>query len=74
MSEELKERNLLKLIFIVRFACAMLDVGHPITGLLLFNSVQKFTCDILGNVTTISINQALESIHPVDKDRFDHFD
>jgi hypothetical protein len=40
----------------------------------LLNSVQKFTCDILRNVVTISINQALESIHPVDKDRFDYFD
>jgi hypothetical protein len=30
MSDELKERNILKLILIVRFACATLDVGHPI--------------------------------------------
>jgi hypothetical protein len=30
MSDELKERNKLKLILIVRFACATLDVGHPI--------------------------------------------
>jgi hypothetical protein len=29
MSDELKERNVLKLISIVRFACATLDVGHP---------------------------------------------
>jgi hypothetical protein len=29
MSDELKERNILKLILIVRFACAILDVGHP---------------------------------------------
>jgi hypothetical protein len=42
--------------------------------LALFNSVQKFTRDILGNVVTISINEALESIHPVNKDGFDHFD
>jgi hypothetical protein len=27
---ELKERNILKLILIVRFTCATLDVGHPI--------------------------------------------
>jgi hypothetical protein len=40
----------------------------------LFNSVQKFTCDTLENGFTISINQALESIHPVNKDRFNHFD
>jgi Ca2+-transporting ATPase len=30
MSDELKERNILKLILVVRFACATLDVGHPI--------------------------------------------
>jgi hypothetical protein len=30
MSDELKERNVLKLISIMRFACAALDVGHPI--------------------------------------------
>jgi hypothetical protein len=30
MSDEPKERNILKLILIVRFACVPLDVGHPI--------------------------------------------
>jgi hypothetical protein len=30
MSDELKERNILKLILMVRLACATLDVGHPI--------------------------------------------
>jgi hypothetical protein len=30
MSDELKEYNILKLILIVRFARATLDVGHPI--------------------------------------------
>jgi hypothetical protein len=30
MSDKLKERNILKLILIVRFACATLDVGHPL--------------------------------------------
>jgi hypothetical protein len=30
MSDELKERNILKLILIMRFACATLDVGHAI--------------------------------------------
>jgi hypothetical protein len=29
MSDELKERNILELILIMRFACATLDVGHP---------------------------------------------
>jgi hypothetical protein len=29
VSDELKERNILKLILIVRLACATLDVGHP---------------------------------------------
>jgi hypothetical protein len=31
MSDKLKERNILKLILIVRFACVTLDVGHPIS-------------------------------------------
>jgi hypothetical protein len=30
MSDELKECNILKLILIMRFACATLAVGHPI--------------------------------------------
>jgi hypothetical protein len=30
MSDELKERNISKLISIVRFACATLDVGHSV--------------------------------------------
>jgi hypothetical protein len=30
MSDELKERNILKVILVVRFACATLDMGHPI--------------------------------------------
>jgi hypothetical protein len=30
MSDELRERNILKLILIVRFTCASLDVAHPI--------------------------------------------
>jgi hypothetical protein len=30
MSDELKECNILKLILLVRFACATLDVEHPI--------------------------------------------
>jgi hypothetical protein len=33
MSDELKEGNILKLILIVRFACATLDVGHAIHSL-----------------------------------------
>jgi hypothetical protein len=30
MSDELKEGNILKLILIVRLACATFDMGHPI--------------------------------------------
>jgi hypothetical protein len=30
ISDDLKERNVLKLILLVRFACATLEVGHPI--------------------------------------------
>jgi hypothetical protein len=32
MSDELKEHNISKLMLIVRFACATLDVGHPIVS------------------------------------------
>jgi hypothetical protein len=32
MSDELQERNILKLILIMRFACVTFDVGHPIDG------------------------------------------
>jgi hypothetical protein len=31
MSDELKERNILKFILMVRFACATLNVGHPMS-------------------------------------------
>jgi hypothetical protein len=34
MSDELKERNISKVILIVRLACATLDVGRPIEGVL----------------------------------------
>jgi hypothetical protein len=34
MSDELKERQILKLILIVRFACATLDVGHTLAFIL----------------------------------------
>jgi hypothetical protein len=30
ISDELKERNILNLILVMRFACATLDVGHSI--------------------------------------------
>jgi hypothetical protein len=30
MSDEIKERNILKFVLIVRFACPILDVEHPI--------------------------------------------
>jgi hypothetical protein len=33
MSDELKEHNILKLILIMRFTEATLDVGHPIESL-----------------------------------------
>jgi hypothetical protein len=39
MSDERKERNILKLILIVRFACATLHVGHPIYFLCASNNM-----------------------------------
>jgi hypothetical protein len=35
MSDELKERNILKLILIMRLACATLDVGHSMHDIML---------------------------------------
>jgi hypothetical protein len=58
LSEELKERNILKLILIVRFACATLDVGHPIPVdsflcfwfiLLMFIRLESFPPDWFGS-------------------------
>jgi hypothetical protein len=40
MLDELKERNILKLILIVRFAHATLDVGHPIFSISLYQTNQ----------------------------------
>jgi hypothetical protein len=41
MSDDLKERNILKLILIVRFACATLNVRHPIFMIFLFRTREK---------------------------------
>jgi hypothetical protein len=41
MSDELKERNILKLILMVRFACAALDVGHPINPATVFRQPER---------------------------------
>jgi hypothetical protein len=41
MLDERKERNILKLILIVRFACAILDVGHPIPWISAEKSADK---------------------------------
>jgi hypothetical protein len=52
MSDEPKERNILKLILIVRFACATLDVGHP--GCLLPNGLTGDThvCGVQNHAPT----------------------
>jgi hypothetical protein len=42
MSDELKERNISKVILIVRLACATLDVGHPISWFTDGNMVPLF--------------------------------
>jgi hypothetical protein len=44
MSDELKERNILKLILIVRFACVTFDMGHPIDvvfGKLIYHQMNR---------------------------------
>jgi hypothetical protein len=51
MLNELNEGNILKLTFIVRFACVTLDVGHPISENLVSKQVLsmyiKFKSDVL---------------------------
>jgi hypothetical protein len=42
MSDKPKERNILKLILIVRFACVTLDVGQPIY--VQANEMIRFDC------------------------------
>jgi hypothetical protein len=44
ISDELKERNILKLILIVRFTCATLDVGHLLPQYRI--RVNLFVCSI----------------------------
>jgi hypothetical protein len=69
--------QVLDITLLAKFKSTKISAVHEcsiLTCLPLFNLVQKFICDMSGNVVTISINQALESIHPVDKNRFDHFD
>jgi hypothetical protein len=43
MLDEPKERNILKLILIVRFACATLDAGHPIHSVVAFLHKTEWT-------------------------------
>jgi hypothetical protein len=52
MSDELKERNILKLILIVRFACATLDVGHPIFA----KKILRFESDRSAKISKIVAN------------------
>jgi hypothetical protein len=50
MSDEPKERNILKLILIVRFACAALGVGHPIvyiSRIMLLQQIESGCRDML---------------------------
>jgi hypothetical protein len=53
MSDELKERNTLKLSLIVRFACVTLDMGHPIYAFYKFHSsnVNKETLTFCRRIT-----------------------
>jgi hypothetical protein len=48
MSNERKERNRLKLILIMRFACTSLDVGHPIC------LQSPFVNDLIGGANTMA--------------------
>jgi hypothetical protein len=59
MSDELKERNILKLTLIVRFACAARDVEHPIN--MLFD-IEYYTHDVQAIATQVDF--FLQRRHP----------
>jgi hypothetical protein len=65
MSDELKERHILTLILIVRFACATLDVGHPIhdvQGIVIMQTSEKFALFIADPAVQRTLASALDII------------
>jgi hypothetical protein len=63
MSDELKECNILKLIVIVRFACATLEVGHPIEQFLRFDDL-GMACHMSNQVNTGVAVEHMRSFRP----------
>jgi hypothetical protein len=61
MSDELKERNILKLILIVRFTCATLDVGHPVVARVLSSQVRPCLYVIFHDQLSQEVELALSS-------------
>jgi hypothetical protein len=59
ISDGFKEGNILKLILMVRFACATLDVGNPI-----FLPHATENVDEFGDVVKFIGNQEVEDVHP----------
>jgi hypothetical protein len=54
MSDKLKERNILKLILIMRFTSATLDVGHPIV-------IHQLTLNSLYSILHISESKPMRN-------------
>jgi hypothetical protein len=60
MRDELKERNILRLILIVRFACATLEVGHPILFIVIYMTNECDPCLLFCDFKTSRKAQDLE--------------
>jgi hypothetical protein len=72
MSDELKERNILKLILIVGFACATLDMGHPIkTRDMISTPHLSYSADMAPRdfYLSFTLKQRLEHTSITDKDQ-----
>jgi hypothetical protein len=64
MLDELKERNILKLILIVRFACATLDVEHFI--FLISNDAQIATSSVISPFSPIGLAREMDELNTSD--------
>jgi hypothetical protein len=66
MSDELKERNILKLILIMRFACATLDVGRPMISTYCDFALRPEMSDIVHQLSKVvdSDKRCVESVSP----------
>jgi hypothetical protein len=67
--DELQERNILKLILIVRFACAIFDVGHPMVSNEMNESDLQFEKHDEQKIGRVAESQLIGSTVPQMRDR-----